>query len=250
MSLLNSKRFNALNHSSRVRSVKCFATVVSIAMGLIGAQLLSIAQPSQSSTTVGSKGAKTKAAKPPKMKATKTEKKMMPVMAQKSNLMAPSRIVLVFPTDAADANSGQLSDAVTDVEQGRLSASGAYQTVYFLRSIPTVKRALNEGLAPIDATKPFDKDDKIKQLCQITGYNLAILSNVDNYTYDKDKNQVSFILSVNLVDYSGEKPVKIGSVVSQDESPAGGNAKESDLANNLARKLTEKIMSQILQPKK
>ena len=247
MSLLNTMRFNAQYHSSRTRAIKRFATVVSIAMGLFGVQLLATAQ---SSTTVNSKGAKTKTTKPPKMKATKTEKKMMPVMAQKSNLMAPSRIVLVFPTDSADANSGQLSDAVTDVEQGRLSASGAYQTVYFLRSIPTIKRALNEGLAPIDASKPFDKDDKIKQLCQITGYNLAILSNVDSYAYDKDKNQVGFILTISLIDYSGEKPVKIGSVVSQGDSPAGGNAKETDLANALARTLTEKIMSQILQPKK
>ncbi len=247
MSLLKSMRFNAQYHSSRTRSVKCFATVVTLAMGLIGVQLLATAQ---SSTTVGSKSGKTKSAKPPKMKATKPEKKMAPVMSQKSNMMAPSRIVLVFPTDSTDPNSGQLSDAVTDVEQGRLSASGAYQTVYFLRSIPTIKRALNEGLAPSDATKPYDKDDKVKQLCQITGYNLAILSNVDSYAYDKDKNQVGFILTVSLIDYSGEKPVKIGSVVSQGESPAGGNARESDLANALARNLTEKIMSQILQPKK
>ena len=231
------------------RSLIKFASLCAFSLGALGIQFSSFAQ--SESTTV--KPAMKKTTPPAKMKPAKMQppKKMVMKQSNKGKEIAPQKIVLVFPTDAADSISSQLSDAVTDTVQGRLSASGNYQTVYFLKSLPTIKRALNDStITPIDASKPFaEKEEKVKTLASLSGYPLSIVSSIDSYTYDKEKNQVGIILSVRLVDFSGEKPVVIGAAATSDESPAGGNAKEVTIATQLARKLAEKVMTQILAKK-
>ena len=247
MSNSNESRICVANRSSLNRlSLRQVGILCAVATGLVGVQFASFAQSSSAPVKPMKKAA------PPKMKPAKMMKpSKMSKSDSKAALMVPSKIVLVFPTDASDSVSSQLSDAVTDTIQGRLSASGNYQTVFFLKSIPTIKRALNDStITPIDASKPFaEKEDKVKTLAALTGYNLTVVSSIDSYTYDKDKNQVSFIMSGKLVDFSGEKPVVIGAVALNDESPAGGNAKEITLATELARKLAEKMMTQILSKK-
>src|SRR5205823_3742301 len=81
----------------------------------------------------------------------------MVVKTRKGMVTLPSRVVLVFATDAKGGISDQLSDVITDTIQGRLAASGQYDSVYFLRSIPTIKRALTEAtLTPNEISHPYD----------------------------------------------------------------------------------------------
>ena len=250
MSNSNTKRSRKATQSSQTRrSFGRLASLCALSLGALCIQFASFAQ--SDSKTV--KPMMKKTTPPAKMKPAKMQSGKTMVMKQtyKGKEIAPQKVVLVFPTDGADSISSQLSDAVTDTVQGRLSASGNYQTVYFLKSLPTIKRALNDStITPIDATKPFaDKEDKVKTLASLSGYSLSIVSSIDSYTYDKEKNQVGIILSARLVDFSGEKPVVIGAAAISDDSPGGGNAKELTIATDLARKLAEKVMTQILSKK-
>jgi hypothetical protein len=161
--------------------------------------------------------------------------------------MAPARVVLVFPTDTKGGVSDQLSDTITETIQGRLAASGRYQSVYFLRSIPTVARALNEAtLTANEVSHPFDDDTKLRKLMPNTGYDMALTSSIDSYTYDTAKNQVTLLISARLIDLRGEKPI-VRAAAENGSSPAnGGNVRELVLATTIAKSITEKLMTSLL----
>jgi len=172
-------------------------------------------------------------------------------MKGKMKMMALPRAVLVFPTDGKGGVSDQIADTITETIQARISASEKYQTVYFLRSIPTVARALNEAtLTPNEVSHPFDDDAKLRKLMPNAGYDLALTTSVDSYTYDPAKNQVTLLISARLIDYRGAKPV-VRAVAENGSSAAnGGNAKEIDLANQVAKSITEKLMTSLLSQEK
>lgn len=189
----------------------------------------------------------------------KNQKKAMKDKKGNKMMKLPSRIVLVFPTDAKDRISRQLSDVITDLAREKMVESGNYQTVYFLGSLPTVRRALLEGadgdegrtkLAPTDVDAPFDDDAKLKRLIPVTGYDMALVSAIDSYSYDDKKNQVSMLLSMRLIDFSGAKPVIIQAYTENATSPEGSaNSKEIDLAVKLAKQLGERAAAAMLKPK-
>ncbi len=159
----------------------------------------------------------------------------------------PSRVVLVFPTDGKGGVSDQLSDIVTETIQGRIAASGRYQSVYFLRSIPTVARALNEAtLTANEVSHPFDDDTKLRKLMPNSSYDMALTTSIDSYTYDAAKNQVTLLISARLIDYRGAKPVVRAAAENGSSSSNGGNAREIVLASSVAKSITEKLMTSLL----
>ena len=167
--------------------------------------------------------------------------------SSKKTMMTPSRVILVFPTDGKGGISDQLSDTITETIQGRIAASGRYQTVYFLRSIPTVARALNEAtLTANEVSHPFDDDTKLRKLMPNSGYDMALTTSIDSYTYDSAKNEVTLLISARLIDYRGNKPV-VRAAAENGSSPAnGGNAREIVLATVAAKAITEKLMTTLL----
>jgi len=161
--------------------------------------------------------------------------------------MTPTRVIVVFPTDAKGGVSDQVSDIITETIQGRVAASGRYQTVYFLRSIPTVARALNEAtLTPNEVSHPFDDDTKLKKLMPYTGFDMALTTSIDSYTYDAAKNQVTMLISARLIDFRGEKPVVRAAAENDKSSENAGNAREIVLASQVAKSITEKLMNTLL----
>lgn len=186
--------------------------------------------------------------KPPKSKTDKSSKNTVDV--------ASLRKVLVFPADSKGGLSDQLLDIISEVEQGRLGTTGKYRSIYYVSSLPTVKRAVNEQtLSLADATPPFDSDAKVKRVAQIAGYDLVLVTSVDDYQYDADKQQVSLVMSARLIDYSGDKPVirSVGESANtaekavKDEKDASGKAAPATI--QLARDLTERLMNELLKPK-
>ncbi len=166
---------------------------------------------------------------------------------QRRNVVTPSRVILVFPTDTKGGASDQLADIITETVQGRIAAGGRYQTVYFLRSIPTVTRALNEATLTVnEVSHPFDDDIKLRKLMPYSGYDLALTTSVDSYSYDSAKNQVTLLISARLIDFRGEKPVVRAAAENGSSPENGGNAKELTLANQVGKSITEKLMTSLL----
>jgi hypothetical protein len=162
-------------------------------------------------------------------------------------VMTPSRVVLVFPTDTKGGVSDQLVDVIVDTIQGRIAASGRYQSVYFLRSIPTVARALNEAtLTNNEVSHPYDDDTKLRKLMPYSGYDMALTTSIDSYTYDAAKNQVTLLISARLMDFRGEKPVVRAAAENGSSPENGGNAKELTLATQVAKSIAEKLMTSLL----
>jgi hypothetical protein len=232
------------------RALKFAAHALSIALaGLLVAPAL--AQAGQAASSGG--GAK---AVPPSSKKVKTSgpaKSPRPPSghASKSAMMTPSRVIVVFPTDGKGGASDQLSDTITETIQGRIAASGRYQTLYFLRSIPTVQRALNEStLTANEVSHPFDDDTKLRKLMPNTGYDMALTTSIDSYTYDSAKNQVTVLISARLIDYRGDKAVVRAAAENGSSPENSGNVREIVLAAAVAKSITEKLITSLLAQEK
>jgi hypothetical protein len=160
------------------------------------------------------------------------------------------RTVLVFPTDTKGGVSDQVADDIVNVAEDRLTLSKLYSPIEFLTSIPTVKLAINDQtLTQAEVKKPFDSDAKLKKLSGVTGYDLILVSSIDDYEYDSAKNQVSVVMSARLIDYSGAKAI-VRSAAQSAVSPTGsGNTPELKIATSLVRGLMDKLMTSILTPK-
>ncbi|HLK57057.1 MAG TPA: hypothetical protein VKU00_10855 [Chthonomonadaceae bacterium] len=163
----------------------------------------------------------------------------------------PSRIIMVFPPDTKGGMSEVVSDSITDVERARLIASRKYRSVLFTRAIPTIRMGLVEQtISQTDVSHPFDDDAKLKKLAQYADYDLVLATTINDYQYDDKTNSVSVVLSIRMIDYSGEKPVvrSVGASMSSPENPAG-NPRHEKIADSLIRNLTEKLMTDLLSPK-
>lgn len=161
------------------------------------------------------------------------------------------RKVLIFRPETKGGMSDQLTDMIIDVEQGRLRISGRYRSILFLASLPTIRRAvIEQSLSTADVNPPFDSDAKIKKLTQTAGYDMALVTSVDDYQYDADKGQISLVMSARLIDYAGEKPVirSVGESAMTAEKAAKDD-KDIAPALQLARELTEKLMAELLKTK-
>jgi hypothetical protein len=165
--------------------------------------------------------------------------------------MAPATVVVVFPVDTKGGVSDQVSDVITDVEQSRLSATDAYDPFYFLRSQPTIKRSLlNQTLNQEDVQPPFDNTAKVLRVMQVLRYPMAMVSSIDAYKYDPDKQELTFILSGRLIDVSGPKPRVLRQVTVTGDTPKNlpKDAREALVASLVARNAAEKLMTDLLAP--
>jgi hypothetical protein len=157
--------------------------------------------------------------------------------------------VLVFQPDTKGGNSDAIADDILQVMKDKLTATKKYEPIRFLSSLPTVRLAVVQGtLLSSDVRKPFDNDTKLKKLSGVTGLSYVIVASVDDYSYDSGKNQVDLVVSVRMIDYSGAKAV-VRSAAQSASSPAGGNTPELKLASDLAKSLTDKLMTSVLTPK-
>ena len=117
------------------------------------------------------------------------------------------KVVLVFPSDTKGGVSDELVDTISEVEKSRLQAAGGYRSVYFLPSLAVIRRALTEQtLNAQDVRSPYDNENKLKKLVQLTGYNMVLVSSVEDYQFDADSKVVNLVMSARLVDYSTETP--------------------------------------------
>ena len=107
----------------------------------------------------------------------------------------------------AKGTAEQLSDIITDVEKARLSTSGKYSGISFLTSLPSVRRAVNEqSLTAADIQPPYATRTKAQKLTQAAGYDTAVISSLDSYEYNADNQNVTMILSIQMIDFSGATP--------------------------------------------
>ena len=158
------------------------------------------------------------------------------------------RIALVFPVDTPNASAGQLSDVVTDVEKARLSASGQFGAISFLTSLPSIRRAVGEqSLTSTDVQPPFASRTKAQKLTSTAGYDLGVISSMDQYEYNADKQNVSIVLSVQMYDFSQDPPKSYTAGDSVTTAPKSAkNAADTTAAEEAVRNLTEKLMTTVL----
>lgn len=165
----------------------------------------------------------------------------------------PLTIVVVFPVDTKGGASDQVADVITDVERSRLNTTERYDPFTFVRGLPSIQRALStQTLNPEDVQSPFDNTAKLIRLMGVLNYPMALVSSIDAYQYDADTQQMTFILSGRLVDFSGQKPRVIRQVTVTGETPKNlpHPAREGLVAELVARDATEKLMSDLLVPPK
>ena len=190
-----------------------------------------------------------------KMQGKKGHKKShasMPAKAQTKKGIADmsARVIVVFPPETKGGVSDQISDAITEVVQSRLNLSGKYRTVYFLPSAPTIRRGFLENtLTKEEVDKPLGTDARIKKLTMLTGHDMAFAVSVIDYQFDKATNKVSMVLSAKMLDYTGGTPRGTNRNGESPDKPSA-KATEYDLAAALARDLTEKMVSDLLAPRK
>ncbi len=250
----------------RMRTHCTFRLSASITIAASAVLLLACAQLPVRALDSGSSSAEAGKAAPKSKKDSKNTSAASKSDSSKSRSktqepVIPPRVAVIFPVDtsagadaAAPAAAGssakdQLGDILTDVAQSRLTASGRFHSVLFRRSLPTVRRALNENsLSAAEVDKPTGTDLRVRKLTTLAGYDLALVMSIDSYEYDTDKNQVSIVMSARLIDLAG-KPRGAGiNGTSPAKAPEG--AKEIDLASKLARDLAEQMMTSLLAPPK
>lgn len=168
---------------------------------------------------------------------------------QETKTEAPSGpVVLVFPPDTL-AGAGDLTvDVITEGEESRLNASHAYQPLAFLRSLPTIRRGLNDGtLSNADVTPPFEDVPKLKKLAQAAGVNFVLATAFDTYHFDPEKGQIHITLNARLIDFSGAKP-EVHNATAGGVTPEKSAQHDTDVAaaRQLVRSLTGQLMDSLL----
>ncbi len=163
------------------------------------------------------------------------------------------KTILIFPADTSlDGVAPTLADTILEVEQAKLQASGKFSTVRYRRTLPTVRRGVIDGsLGTPDVDKPYDASDaKVKRLSGLTGYPVTLVTTINDYQYDATKNQVSLVVTMKMVDFSKDPPV-VKSGGDSYTSPEGVKGKkESAVALDAARAISEKMIADLLAPSK
>jgi hypothetical protein len=185
------------------------------------------------------------------LSAQKKDKKP-PKEAPQSPKTEPKRILL-FPTDYQEGSKAiALTDAVERSITRRLSEKDQYAVTAFFPAMSLIKRAvIQRQIEKKDVEHPYDKTDKAKKLADIAGYNLVVLSSINDYQFDATKKQVTLDISIRIVDFAGEKPAVITFVAETATSPTStdANATEEKIALDFARDFIEKLMKDVLKPK-
>lgn len=128
--------------------------------------------------------------------------------------------VLVFPPVINDAggapittltkNQRDVMDIVSDAVRHQMVDSGLGTFVYN-RRLPSIQRAVNEGLKAEDASMgPGDSDLKSQQFANITGASEFVNITIDDYKYDAASRTATF--NVSLTRTATVDGVKLGTV--------------------------------------
>jgi hypothetical protein len=161
------------------------------------------------------------------------------------------RTLLLFPVDATPTgatipNAADVSMDITDVAASRLAASGQYMVSRFSRALPPVARLVNDQtLAEADVQPPFAEDKrKPTKVGKLAQYEVIFVGSVDDYQYNQQDNEVSMVVSGSLIETETGKVIK--GVTVNAAGSKGGTAKEDEKAQEVARAVGEKLMSQLL----
>ena len=183
--------------------------------------------------------------------AQKKDKKP-PKEAPQAPKAEPKRIML-FPTDYQEGTKAStLTDAIERSITRRLGENDQYAVTAFFPAMSLIKRALiQRQIEKKDVEHPYDKLDKAKKLADIAGYNLVILSSINDYQYDATKKQITLDISIRIIDFAGEKPAVLTYVAETATSKTSteANATEEKIALDFARDFIEKLMKDVLKPK-
>ncbi len=156
------------------------------------------------------------------------------------------KVILVFPIDTKGGSSDYIRDELTDEIKAKLA--DRYDIASFSASLPAIRRALSEqSIRSSDADAPYNSPVKTKQLTGLTGYSYAIVSSIDDYTYDESKKQINLVISIALYDLSGAKAVihSAGADTTADAPTA-----DSAAISIAAKKLIDKLITELLDPPK
>jgi len=172
--------------------------------------------------------------------------------AGKGNLaQATKKLLLVFPTDVVAANvpgADQASDLITGVLADRAIISGLYSVTRFYKTLPTVSRLHDDQqLTDADVSSPFNEDArKATKIAKLSGYDLVLISSVDDYEYDADGKVATVHLSASIVDAQTGRTVGAGLVAKPGTSAKGGAGKEEDRAVEAARAAADNVSKDLL----
>jgi hypothetical protein len=138
-----------------------------------------------------------------------------PVAAVPSN-------VLVFPAEVPGANATgtaanepaarsarDVQEIVTDAVRSKMSRAGVGLFVYS-RRLPSVQRAVAEGLKAEEAAGPGDDDARARRLAEIVGATEFVVLSVENYRYDPATRTATF--SRSALRRSAEDGAPLGTV--------------------------------------
>jgi hypothetical protein len=163
---------------------------------------------------------------------------------------AVKRTVLVFPVDMPDngpANKDDVSQLITDTIVSRLQASGQYTVIQYHKTLPPVARLhLDQQLTDTDVAPPFAQDTaKATKITKLTGYDVAFMGAVDEYTYNEADNQADVVVRGQLLDVKTGK--NLGApVILKDSSSKGGMAKEPAKALEAARAAGSQLAQKLI----
>jgi hypothetical protein len=112
--------------------------------------------------------------------------------------------VLIFPADIAGAKldgddpaaraARDAQEIITDAVRSKMSRAGVGLYVYS-RRLPSVQRAVSEGLKAEEAVGPGDDDQRALRLAQLVGASEFVVLSVENYKYDPATRTATFSLS-------------------------------------------------------
>ncbi len=187
-----------------------------------------------------------------KKPAKKLEEKKPPTGGK---MMAPEAVktVLIFSADTSlEGVAPTLADTIAEVQQAKLQASDKFSTVKFRRSLPTIRRGVIDGsVGTADVDKPYDVSDaKVKRLASLAGYPVTLVTTINDYQYDAAKNQVSLVVTMKMVDFSKDPPLVKSGGDSYTGPEAPKSKKESVVAMEAARAISEKMITDLLAPSK
>lgn len=153
------------------------------------------------------------------------------------------------PTEPTAANR-MVQEIVTDALRRQLNRSGIGVVVYD-RRLPSVQRAVSEGLKPEDAaTGPGDDPRKAQRFADIAGATEYLTVSVDNYKFDTTSRTATFNLSVFRNTSTDAAPLGTSAHKGQGIAPADVAAprQEGSAAARAAEVAAEQVVADLYPP--
>jgi hypothetical protein len=167
------------------------------------------------------------------------------------------QVLVLFPPDnPANVKTGLL-DALADGLKAHVHAAGVYQAVEYSPRASSIARALAEvRLTDADVRAPFDFDKGV-MLGKEMGCDFFLVSSVEEYKYDKEKNSVALILLAQIGNPKTGKLVNTATVTGTAADALGLRDEDQlstqaaiDAVNQLSRGLFPAPTTTELRPKR